>query len=316
MHMANIFFSYSHKDEAVRNELEVHLAPLKREGFVEAWHDRRIDAGDDFHGAISENLEQADIVLLLVSPYFLSSDYCYDIEMKRAMERHHAGETRVIPVIVDPCDWHTAPFGKFLAVPTDGKPISKFPNRHDAFLEIAQAIRKIVTAAAVRSPVARPGPAGAMSSHPAGRPDIRSSNLRVKKTFTDHDKDEFLDEAYEYVAKFFEGSLEELHKRNPEITSRFKRNDANRFSAFVYRDGKSVSECSVMLRGVFGSTIAYSSDGKSTNAHNESLSIADDGNALYLKAAGYSTSESAKQQLSPQGAAEMFWSILMRPLQQ
>src|ERR1044072_2186300 len=100
--MAVAFFSYSHRDEALRDELEVHLATLKRQGLIEAWHDRRITAGDDFAGVISEHLERADIILLLVSPYFLNSNYCYDVEMTRALERHREKTARVIPVILQP----------------------------------------------------------------------------------------------------------------------------------------------------------------------------------------------------------------------
>ena len=102
--MAELFFSYSHRDEVVRDELETHLVMLKRQDVIETWHDRRIVAGDEFDGQISEHLENADIILLLVSPYFLASNYCYDVEMKRAMERHEQGTARVIPVITDPCD--------------------------------------------------------------------------------------------------------------------------------------------------------------------------------------------------------------------
>ena len=121
--MTELFFSYSHNDEALRNELETHLSMLKRQGVIAVWHDRRIGAGQEVHGQISEHLERADIILL-VSPYFLASDYCYETEMTRAMERHHQGTARVIPVILHPCDWQGAPFGKLLAVPTDGKPVS------------------------------------------------------------------------------------------------------------------------------------------------------------------------------------------------
>lgn len=121
--MVEVFFSYSHKDEDLRNELEIHLAVLKRQGVISTWHDRRITAGDEFADKISCHLESADIILLLVSPYFIASDYCYEVEMKRALERHDAGEARVIPVILHPCYWHGAPFGRLLAVPSDGKPV-------------------------------------------------------------------------------------------------------------------------------------------------------------------------------------------------
>src|SRR5262249_6285750 len=119
--MATLFFSYSHRDEDLRDELETHLAALKRQGVIETWHDRRIGAGQEVDNTISEHLEDADIILLLVSPYFIASDYCYDVEMARAMERHDAKLARVIPVILHPCDWHNLPFGKLLATPKDGK---------------------------------------------------------------------------------------------------------------------------------------------------------------------------------------------------
>src|SRR5688572_524231 len=136
--MAKLFFSYSHKDEDLRDELEVHLSALKREGVIELWHDRRIGAGKDFGDEIGRNLEEADVVLLLISPYFIASDYCYENEMARAMKRHDEGTARVIPVILHPCDWKNLPFGKLNATPNDGKPISKFTNKHEGFLEVTR----------------------------------------------------------------------------------------------------------------------------------------------------------------------------------
>lgn len=134
--------TFSHHDEALRNELEKHLALLKRQGVIDTWHDRRIDAGEDVHEEIKEYLEKADIILLLMSADFLASDYCYDIEMQRALEWHQRGEARVIPVILRPCEWQKAPFGSLLTTPTDGKPVTKFENLDDAFLEVTRAIRK------------------------------------------------------------------------------------------------------------------------------------------------------------------------------
>ena len=309
--MAIVFFSYSHRDEVLRDELQTHLMPLQREGLIESWHDRRIDAGDELDGAIGQNLENADIILLLVSPYFLASNYCYDVEMQRAMQRHDAGEVRVIPVILNPCDWHSAPFGKLLAVPADGRPITKFPNMHDAFLEVVQAIRKIVqhSDAASASPMRIPS-----TPLPAPRPENRSSNLRVQKSFTDHDRDRFLDEAFEFIASFFEGSLTELQQRNPEITTRFRRIDSNRFTAFIYHSGKSVSECAIGLGGLFGPGITYSSNANSTNSMNEGLSVTDDGTSMSLRGM-LSFGGTKEQSLTLQGAAEGFWAILMRPIQ-
>ena len=139
-----VFYSYSHKDEDLRDELGKHLTPLRREGAIVDWHDRKIGAGKEWEGEIEEHLNTAHIILLLVSSDFIASDYCYDVEMQRAMERHEAGEARVIPVILRPTDWKAVPFGKLLALPTDGKPVTEWDNQDAAFTDIAKGIRKVV----------------------------------------------------------------------------------------------------------------------------------------------------------------------------
>lgn len=151
--MATVFFSYAHADEALRDQLEKQLALLKRQGVIETWHDRRIGAGADFAREIDEHVNSDDILLLLVSPDFLDSDYCYDLEMQRALERHDAGEAVVIPVILRPCEWTHAPFGKLNATPPDGKPVTKFADRDDALLEVAKAIRAAAEKINGRGPV-------------------------------------------------------------------------------------------------------------------------------------------------------------------
>ena len=144
MNPIKLFFSYSHKDEDLRDELVKHLSILKRQGVLEAWHDRNIDAGAEWANEINEHLNEAQIILLLISSDFMASDYCYDIEMKRAMERHNANEAAVIPVILRTCDWKGAPFGKLQGLPKDMKPVDDWPNRDQAFTNIAQGIRKVV----------------------------------------------------------------------------------------------------------------------------------------------------------------------------
>src|ERR1035441_9343706 len=116
-----VFISYAHEDEELRQEFVKHLSQLKRDGLIQDWHDREITAGSEWAGQIDEHLNAADIVVLLVSPDFVASEYCYDIEMKRALERHAAGEARVVPVILRPSDWQTAPFAKLNALPKEAK---------------------------------------------------------------------------------------------------------------------------------------------------------------------------------------------------
>lgn len=216
--MVSLFFSYSHRDESLRNELETHLSVLKRQGVIQTWYDRRILAGNEIDASISENLEESQIILLLVSAYFLDSNYCCDIEMVRAMEKHRDKSARVIPVILHPCDWQSAPFGGLRATPTDGKAVSMFANQHEAFAIITKDIREAASQFLPRdSPPSSATPSRVLEPTSAV-PSVRSSNLRVKRSFSDHEKDQFREETFEYIARYFEGSLAELATRNPRNT--------------------------------------------------------------------------------------------------
>ena len=139
-----IFFAYAHEDEDLRDELEKHLTDLKRQGVIATWHDRKIGAGKEWEGEIDPHLNTAPAILLLVSPDFIDSDYCMNVEVKRAMERHEDGEARVIPVILRQVHWKSTPFGKLKALPTDGKPVTSWPDRDEAFFDVAQGIRAAV----------------------------------------------------------------------------------------------------------------------------------------------------------------------------
>jgi hypothetical protein len=139
----DVFISYSHRDDALYCELVKHLKPLEHEGVIQAWHDRRITAGQEFAAEINTALTNAKLVLLLVSPDFIHSDYCWSIEMKRAMERHAAREARVIPIILRPSAWENGPLGNLLALPKDGMPVTLWNNQDQALLNVAQGIRMV-----------------------------------------------------------------------------------------------------------------------------------------------------------------------------
>src|SRR5271166_900682 len=116
-----VFFSYAHEDEPLLGELLKHLGFLKQLGVIRDWHDRKITAGTEWKGQIDQHLKTAGVILLLVSSDFLASDYCWDIELTRALERHEKGDARIIPVILRQVDnWQAAPFAKLGAAPTDG----------------------------------------------------------------------------------------------------------------------------------------------------------------------------------------------------
>jgi hypothetical protein len=138
-----VFYSYSSKDEVLREELDTHLALLQREGTIEAWHFRKILPGSEWEREIRDELERADIILLLISSDFIASDYCYDREMKRALEKHDEGTARVIPILVRPTDWERTPFARLQALPEDARPVVEWPNRDRAWLSVARGIRSI-----------------------------------------------------------------------------------------------------------------------------------------------------------------------------
>ncbi|GCE11156.1 toll/interleukin-1 receptor domain-containing protein [Tengunoibacter tsumagoiensis] len=139
-----LFYSYSHKDELLREQLETHLRLLSRQGLIAEWHDRKLLPGTSRAYEINSYLEAASLVLVLVSPDFLASDYCYEVEMQRALERHQRGETHVIPIILRPCDWKESPLAALECLPRNGKPITQWDDQDEAFLAIAKGLRQVI----------------------------------------------------------------------------------------------------------------------------------------------------------------------------
>lgn len=115
---------------------------LKRSGVISVWHDRKILAGDEWKGQIDKNLENADIVLFLISPSFLASDYCYDIEVKQAMTNTAAGKCKIISIIIRHCDWNGCDFSQFQVVPKEAKPINAWHDKDEAWLDAISEIKR------------------------------------------------------------------------------------------------------------------------------------------------------------------------------
>lgn len=138
-----VALSYSHKDEVLRAQLETHLKLLQRQGVIGLWHDREIAAGEEWKGVIDDNFKRADVVLLLTSADFLASDYCYDVERNTSLERHDKGEAKVIPIILRPCQWRDSPLSKLQALPKDGKPVTRWDDRDEAWNNVADGIKNV-----------------------------------------------------------------------------------------------------------------------------------------------------------------------------
>ena len=141
-----IFICYAREDEDYRKSLEKQLRVLKRQHLINVWHDREIAPGMEWQQEIDSHLNAANVILLLVSPDFMDSDYCYGIEMVKAMERHERREAYVIPIIIRPIYWEKAPFGKLQALPRDGVPVSShtWHSLDEAFFNVAEGIRKVI----------------------------------------------------------------------------------------------------------------------------------------------------------------------------
>ena len=139
-----VFFSYSKVDKDLRAELEKQLAVLSRSRAITGWYDRTIDPGVEWEPEIMKHLNSARLILLLISPDFLATDYCYEVEMTRAMERHAEGEACVIPVILRDCLWEDAPFATLECLPEKGKPVTSWPNRDEGFVNVARGVKKAV----------------------------------------------------------------------------------------------------------------------------------------------------------------------------
>jgi hypothetical protein len=179
------FISYSHADSALKDALLLHLSNLKRQKLISAWNDRDISAGKEWKGEIDDNLASADLILLLISHHFMGSDYCHDIEMIEAVRSHDAGEARVVPIILSPCDWTGAPFSKFQALPRDAKAITMWPNQDEAFANVAVGIRKVIHELQKAAPPTQsPSPAAPLATpalpvatiHPSAPPKLMMLN--------------------------------------------------------------------------------------------------------------------------------------------
>jgi len=151
-----VFISYAHEDQSFREELQKHLNSLRRQQIISSWYDGDIVAGTEWRSQILERLNSAQIILLLVSADFLDSDFCYSIEMTQALTRQDADQARVIPIILRPVDWKGTLFAKLQALPTGGKPVTRWPTHDDAFLDVVQGIRKAIDDLTNKSKTANP----------------------------------------------------------------------------------------------------------------------------------------------------------------
>ena len=195
------FISYSHQDNAMLDYLHTHLAQLRRDGLMSEWTDRDIDAGGRIDDQIGRALKDAKVFIALLSPYYIASKYCYEQEFQTALERERAGSIVIVPVVVQPCDWHNTPFAVFKALPTDGKPISDWSNVNTAFLNVIQGLRRMLAGNVLET---------GKESSSITRSGTPSRNYKVKTDFDSIHKMEFVDKTFREVEEHIRQSLIEV----------------------------------------------------------------------------------------------------------
>ena len=138
-----LFISYSRHDVKHLKSLKKQLSLLQRQNVLLTWDDTKLQPGEEWDDQIKNELKTADLVLLLVSPDLLATNYIWEVEMKVALERHKLGEAMVIPIIVRPCVWDNAPFAKFQALPVKGKPVTKWDNEDEAWEKVTRSLKEL-----------------------------------------------------------------------------------------------------------------------------------------------------------------------------
>lgn len=310
--MANsAFISYSHTDEKALERLHKHLAMLRRDGDLSTWSDHKLLPGSKLGGDINLNLEKSAIFLALLSPDYLDSNYCYEKEFQHALKLAEAGRLRIVPVILEPCDWLASPFSEFMALPKDGKPISEWTNQNNAYLDVVTGLRRLLEAmrdAVVPVTEKVGGAAGGTARRP-----------RVKQDFDAIQRSEFADKTYEAIRDYFQASCAELNGiGDSNLKAKFELMSNTAFTCTVVNRGKrSGGEAHITVRnskqrGHFGDISyvyqRYATDGSS----NGSIRVEADDYNLYLVMDAFSHTGPREVKHAPEQAAEMLWNDFVK----
>ena len=308
--MKKAFVAYARADKNVVKRLLTHLKGLKYAGKLETWYDGEITAGESWEEQISNELNHSDIVVLCVTADFLASEYVQTVEMPNALNRVHAGQCKIIPVILKPCAWEEHPFARFQVTPERGRPVTDFPDQEKAWAEVMKAIDGAIGAASNHtdySPRAKSAPT------PEGAPAKRFLGHQAP---SDRDIDEFVLETLKAIRRYFLASVTNLEEANPGWQGKIQGAGDDAFEATIYNArGERRTHCGIFLAPRFGSqspTIGYSATGVG-NRHtfNDTLTLAQGNDGPILKwlsltSSGFSQ-YGGKNILDPNQACEHLW---------
>ena len=280
--MKKAFVAYASADRDVVKRLLTHLKGLKYAGKLETWYDREIAAGESWEEQISNELNHSDIVVLCVTADFLASKYVQTVEMPNALNRVHAGQCKIIPVILKPCAWQEHPFARFQVTPEGGRPVTDFPDQEKAWTEVIKAIDGAIEAAPNHT---NDSPAAKSAPTPEGAPAKR---FHAHEAPSDRDIDEFVLETLKAIRRYFLTSVTNLEEANPGWQGKIQGTGDDAFEATIYNArGERRTHCGIFLAPRFGSrspAIRYSTDGAGNrDSFNDTLNLAQGNKGPILK---------------------------------
>lgn len=139
-----IFISYSRKDQKYKEDLVEFLAPMRRRGIIESWSDTDLEHGAKWEEQLLKELDDADIVVLLVSPSFYNSDYIHDKELPKVLEKYEEEGIAVVPVLIRPSPFKNTELSTFTALPPDAKPVSEYASKDKAWMEVTKGLTRVI----------------------------------------------------------------------------------------------------------------------------------------------------------------------------
>jgi hypothetical protein len=231
------FISYSHNDAALLETFHKHLAQLQRDGTLTTWTDQQIPSGGNLTKNISSELSTSNLFIALLSPDYISSEYCYEKEFQKALEMLSEGEIIIIPIIVEVCDWLSTPFKEFKALPRDGKAISTWENKNTAFLDIIQNLRQLIneSTAIKASPISRESASASVKR-----------NYRVQRDFDSIEKMEFVEKTFHEIKELLKRYIDEILQID-NIKARIMIDDKKDFECLLVNRNKIATESKLNL---------------------------------------------------------------------
>lgn len=311
------FISYSHADERYVDRLRKHLAMLHRDKLLTHFYDRDIMLGDQLNAEIADQLADSQIFLAIVSPDFLASDYCYDIELATALQMHHENRIRVVSVVVEPCEWQKSPLGAFLVAPKDGKAIAEWENENAAFLNVVSEIRLIAekfaaSSASVQESTKSLPQLDALKGKPAKR-------YLTKRTFDDVARYKFRVESFASIREHFRRSVDEVNLV-PEIQAHFRDIDSYGFTATVLNEafGRGLGHITIRMGGNSGSSMGdifwSEKENAPANTANGWVSIKNNDYELFFEASPLSffLDDRDLKKLTADQLGDFLWDVLIK----